>query len=88
MLAPRAVAVGSATEDNWADPEGEFLGLAFASSVYSLFGFPPIDPRAWPKPGSFTFVAPRSYHLRLGKHELVTYDWQRYLDAADRLWSR
>lgn len=88
LLAPRAVAVGSATEDNWADPEGEYQGLAYASSVYSLFGFAPLDPNAWPKPDSFVFVAPRNYHLRVGAHDLVKYDWQRYVDAADRLWPK
>lgn len=88
LVAPRAVAIGSGSEDNWADPEGEYQGLAFASSVYALFGFAPVDPHAWPKPGDAVFVAPRAYHLRPGGHELSAYDWQRYLDAADALWRR
>lgn len=86
LLAPRAVAVGSASEDNWADPEGEFLGLARASSVYSLFGFAPIADASWPKPDAFLFTAPRNYHLRVGGHELTKYDWDRYVDAAERVW--
>jgi hypothetical protein len=85
LLAPRAVAVGSAADNEWADPEGEFLGLAHASSVYALYGRAPIDPLAWPKPGESLFVAPRGYHLRHGKHDLTLVDWQRYLDVADRV---
>ena len=88
LVAPRAVAIGSGSEDNWADPEGEYLGLAHASSVYALFGVAAVDPHAWPKPGASIFVAPRAYHLRPGGHELSAYDWQRYLDAADALWRR
>lgn len=88
LLAPRAVAVGSASEDNWADPEGEFQGLAYASSVYSLFGFSAIEPSTWPKPDAFVFVAPRNYHLRIGGHDLVKYDWDRYVDAAERIWPK
>jgi acetyl esterase/lipase len=88
LLAPRAVAVGSASEDNWADPEGEFQGLAFASPVYALFGFAAIEASTWPKPDAFVFVAPRNYHLRVGVHDLVEYDWGRYVDAAERIWPR
>lgn len=82
------MAIGSGAEDNWADPEREYQGLAFASSVYALFGLAPVDPHAWPKPGEAVFVAPRAYHLRPGGHELSAYDWQRNLDAADALWRR
>jgi hypothetical protein len=84
LLAPRAVAIGSAADNEWADPEGEFLGLAHASSVYALYDRAPIDPAAWPKPGESLFVAPRHYHLRHGKHDLTFVDWMHYLDVADR----
>lgn len=86
LLAPRAVAVGSAVNDEWADPEGEFQGLAYASSVYALFGHAPIDPAGWPKVDAPLYVSPRGYQLRPGDHSLTLLDWNRYLDVADRLW--
>jgi hypothetical protein len=84
LLAPRAVAIGSAADNEWADPEGEYLGLAYASSVYALYGLPPIDPRGWPRPGNALIGPPRGYHLREGKHDLTLVDWMRYVDVADR----
>lgn len=84
LLAPRAVAIGSAADNEWADPEGEYLGLVHASSAYALFDLPAVDPTAWPKPGNSLFVAPRGYHLRPGKHDLTLVDWMHYADVADR----
>ena len=88
LLAPRAVVVGSAADDEWSDPQGEFLGLAYASPVYALWGLAPIDPATIPAPGSELFVAPRGYHMRPGEHGLTALDWQRYLDVGDRIWPR
>ncbi len=88
LMAPRAVAVASASKDEWADPEGEYLGLAYSSSVYALWGLSPVDPKGMPAVGSSIFVAPRGYHLREGEHALTEWDWQRYADVADRVWAR
>jgi hypothetical protein len=85
LLAPRAVAIGSAADNEWADPEGEYLGLAHSSPVYALYGLPPLDEAAWPKQGEALIVPPRGYHLREGKHDLTLVDWMRYLDVADRV---
>lgn len=87
LVAPRAVAVASASNDEWSDPEGEFLGLAYASPVYALWGLPSIDPAAMPRAGTSLFVAPRGYHVREGDHALTAWDWQRYADVADRVWT-
>jgi hypothetical protein len=86
LMAPRAVVVGSASEDEWSDPRGEFLGLALASPVFGLWGLAPVDPRAMPATGEALFVAPRGYHVRAGGHDLTEWDWQRYMDVADHLW--
>lgn len=83
LMAPRPVYVASATEDLWADPKGEFLSLAEADSVYGLYGnnlmtrvFPPAD-----KP---LIIGKRGYHVRTGKHDISLFDWQRYIQFANR----
>ena len=39
-IAPRAVYVGSADEDLWCDPRGEFLACVAASPVFEMLGVP------------------------------------------------
>jgi hypothetical protein len=87
LLAPRAAVVASASEDTWSDPEGEYLGLAYASPVYALWGLPPVPLGGMPAVGESIFVAPRSYHLRAGTHALTQFDWDRYVDVADKVWA-
>ncbi len=71
LIAPRPLYVESGTEDLWSDPRGEELGLQNAMPVYRLYG-------AENRTGR---------HVRPGKHEILLYDWERYLDFADR-WLR
>jgi hypothetical protein len=87
LCAPRPVYVASAEQDYWADPKGEFLGAAGAEPVYALFG----------KKGTGTSEMPAihqpvgdtvRYHVRAGKHDVTDYDWQQYLDFADRHWKK
>jgi hypothetical protein len=88
LSAPRPVYVTSATEDLWADPRGEFLGLAHSSSVYALWGYPAIAPDAMPPADTPLIAGPRGYHIRTGPHNLTAYDWARFADFADGVWKR
>ncbi|MCA9177973.1 MAG: acetylxylan esterase, partial [Planctomycetales bacterium] len=89
LAAPRAVYVASATEDQWADPRGEFLSLAAAVPVYRLLGKSGFaDGQEMPGPMQPVIGDGVGYHLREGKHDLTEYDWQRYMDFADRVYGR
>lgn len=86
LVAPRAVYVASASEDLSADPRGEFLGLAHASDVYGLWGHGPVPADGMPGVDEPAAWGPRGYHVRSGGHDLTVYDWERFMDFADRLW--
>ena len=83
-VAPRALYVASATEDRWADPKGEFLAVKNAEPIYALYGFDGLTARQWPAPNKPVSGGRLGYHLRAGKHDVTAYDWQRYLDFADK----
>jgi pimeloyl-ACP methyl ester carboxylesterase len=88
LIAPRAVAVGSASEDRWADPRGEFLSVVHAAPVFALLGHKALGTTEMPSIGSAVHGDQAHYHLRPGKHNLILEDWQHYWDFADRVYSR
>lgn len=83
IIAPRPVYVASAEEDRWADPRGEFLAAYHAGPVYRLLGKEPLSSDKMPavnEPVQTTV----GYHIRSGKHDVTPYDWDRYLDFAEK----
>ncbi len=83
LIAPRPVYIASAEEDLWADPKGEFLSGVNASPVYSLYNLKGLESTNMPvihQPIMNTI----GYHIRAGKHDVTTYDWERYMDFTDK----
>lgn len=83
LIAPRKVYVASAEEDLWADPKGEFLSAFHAAPVYQLYGLTTIDSDKMPELHT-PIMKDIGYHIRAGKHDVTEYDWDRYLDFADK----
>ena len=81
LIAPRPLYVASAQDDQWSDPKGEFLGIRHTDAVYSIYGIKGL--------GSFDFPGLNSpigkyvrYHIREGKHDMLAYDWDQYIQFA------
>jgi hypothetical protein len=83
LIAPRPVYVASADSDLWADPKGEFLGAKHAEPVYHMFGLKGLEGADMP-PVNHTVGDTIGYHVRTGKHDVTSFDWQQYLAFADR----
>src|ERR1043166_629789 len=76
LMAPRPVYIASATEDQWADPRGEFLSGKNAEPVYALFKEGGLGVADQPVPDKSVgdFIG---YHLRTGKHDITEFDWEQ-----------
>ncbi|PSR57319.1 acetylxylan esterase [Adhaeribacter arboris] len=83
LIAPRPLYVASAQEDQWSDPKGEFLSAQAALPAYQLFAKKVIHQNEMPGLNQPVGETVR-YHNRSGKHDVTLYDWQQYLDFADK----
>ncbi len=83
LMAPRPVYIASAEEDLWADPNGEFLSGKHAGPVYELFGLKGVGVKSQP-PVNTPVGGHVGYHVRTGGHNVTVYDWEQYLNFADR----
>jgi len=84
LMAPRPVYVSSADTDLWCDPRGEFLSCKHASAAYHLLGKKGLEAESMPPLDTPIHKGRIGYHIRTGGHSVNEYDWQCYMDFADR----
>lgn len=88
LIAPRPVYLASAELDLWSDPIGEFQAARAAAPVFELLGAA-VPGRAFPFKYPPNLHEPQmgatlGFHIRGGEHDILEYDWERFMDFADR----
>ena len=83
LIAPRPLAVGTATEDPYADPKGEYLACKAASPVYELFGSKGFKVEKEMLSADECIYGDISFHYRTGVHDQTGEDFLCYLHQAD-----
>jgi hypothetical protein len=83
LVAPRPVLFANATEDQWANPAGQFEMLKAADPVYRLLEAGGLDAAKMPEEGKL-IDSKLGYYIRAGKHSMTKDDWKVFLDFADK----
>jgi hypothetical protein len=86
LIAPRLLYVGSAAQDKYEDAYSAFLSCRFAEPVFRLHGLAGVGTEDYPKENSPLHLGNVGYHVRSGKHDMNLYDWQCFMDFADKHW--
>ncbi len=81
MCAPRPVLLSNATEDRWANPDGQFEMLRAADPVYKLVAGEGLGAPS-PLPAGMLLRSRLGYFIREGKHSMTPADWKVWLDYA------
>lgn len=85
LIAPRALYVGSSSQDTTADPKSEFISAMNASSIWELHGLPGLGLKEMPPCDQSFGKGNIAYHVKTGPHSLTAFDWNFYYDFADRI---
>jgi hypothetical protein len=83
LCAPRPVLFSNASEDLWANPEGQFEVLKAADPVYRLLGASGLEAKTVPALGQLE-AGRLGYFIRPGKHSMTRTDWEAFWDYADK----
>lgn len=84
LMAPRLVYTSTKSNDDWADPASEFESLVQADPVYQLFGLTGLEQPNRPLPEQPLHEGHIGHHHKTGDHDMTEYDWDQYMNYADR----
>jgi hypothetical protein len=83
LVAPRPLFITGGTQDQWADPQGEFLACVGADPVYRLLGVKGMGTTEMPAPDVSLISGELAYRIHEGSHtDLI--DWPVFLEFAKK----
>jgi hypothetical protein len=83
LSAPRPIYIAVAEQDVGSDPRGQFLAAVNASPVYKLLGTEGFGATEMP-PVAQPVMTTIGFHIRPGRHDITAYDWDQYMNFADK----
>ena len=84
LSAPRPVFVTGGTDDQWADPVGEFLAEVAAGPVYRLLGKKDLGVSTLPPLDTPITGGDLGWHYHTGPHAATPADWQAFLAFVEK----
>jgi hypothetical protein len=78
------VFISGGTQDQWADPRGEFLATVAAGPVYRLLGKKDLGAIEGPPLDTPLITGDLGFNFHTGGHTITPADWNAFLDFADR----
>ncbi len=87
LSAPRRAFVTGGTQDQWADPRGEFLAQVAAGPVYRLLGKKDLGTSELPPLDTPLVTGDLGFLYHTGAHTITPADWEAFLGFAGRAFS-
>jgi dienelactone hydrolase len=84
LSAPRPVFVTGGTDDQWADPVGEFLAQVGAGPVYRLLGKKDLGTSTLPPLDTPVIDGDLGWYYHTGPHAATPEDWKTFLRVLDK----
>jgi hypothetical protein len=84
LSAPRPVFVTGGSEDQWADPVGEFEALVAAGPVYRLLGRKDLGTTTLPALDKAQITGDLGWYYHKGPHAATPEDWKTFLQFLDK----
>ena len=84
LSAPRPVFVTGGTQDQWADPKGEFLAEVAAGPVYRLLGGRDLGVTSLPPVDTPAIGGDLGWYYHTGPHAATKEDWETFLNFAKK----
>ena len=78
-IAPRLLYIASASNDVYADPEGEYLSGVLASPAWNIYGKKGLTDTSFPPCGKLIGKDSIGYYLRNGEHDFTPENWDALL---------
>ncbi|MBO5923479.1 MAG: hypothetical protein J6Q81_03090 [Lentisphaeria bacterium] len=83
-IAPRLLYIASASNDVYADPEGEYLSGVLAGKAWNIYGLTGLENTVFPPCGKLTGNGSIGYYLREGEHDFMPENWDALLEFIER----